>query len=69
MDAIGKLIQTGMRMIVRIEGNIARSEANIVRLEANQDKTELKMREVTEKLDALIAVVDGVVKRPGPNPN
>jgi DNA repair exonuclease SbcCD ATPase subunit len=54
MDAIGKLIQTGMRMIVRIEGN--------------QDKTELKMREVGEKLDALIMVVDGLVKRPGPNP-
>lgn len=62
MDAIVKLIQTGMRMIVRIEGNIARSEVR-------HEKMDLKMREVGEKLDALIMVVDGIVKRPGPNPS
>jgi predicted transcriptional regulator len=54
MDAIGKLIQTGMKLIARSE--------------VRHEKMDLKMGEVTEKLDALIAVVDGVVKRPGSNP-
>lgn len=54
MDAIGKLIQTGMKLVARSE--------------VRHEKMDLKMGEVTEKLDALITVVDGVVKRPGPNP-
>jgi hypothetical protein len=54
MDAIGKLIQTGMKLIARSE--------------VRHEKMDLKMREVGEKLDALIMVVDGIVKRPGPNP-
>src|SRR6266480_3063737 len=55
MDAIAKLIQTGMRLIVRIE--------------ARQADTELRLAEVTQKLDALIMVVDGIVKRPGSGPH
>ena len=55
MDAIAKLIQTGMRLMVRIE--------------ARQADTDLRLAEVTQKLDALIMVVDGIVKRPGSGPH
>jgi hypothetical protein len=54
IDAIGKLIQTGMKLIARSE--------------ARHEKVDLKMGEVTEKLDPLITVVDGVVRRPGSGP-
>jgi hypothetical protein len=54
MDSIAKLIQTGMKLIVRIE--------------ARQAKTDLRLAEVTDKLDGLISVVDGMIRRPGTPP-
>jgi len=42
MDAIAKIIQTGMKLIVRIE--------------ARQAQTDVRLAEVTEKLDGLVSV-------------
>lgn len=55
MDAIAKIIQTGMKLVVRIE--------------ARQAQTDVRLAEIGEKLDALVTVVDGIIRRPGASPS
>ena len=38
------------------------------RSDERQAKTDIRLAEVTEKLDALISIVDGIIRRPSPPP-
>jgi type II secretory pathway predicted ATPase ExeA len=51
-------IKVGARHIAKIHEAQDRNDAGL-------EKLRLRLDEVTEKLDALITVVDGVVRRPG----
>jgi hypothetical protein len=44
---------------------MARMRETLDRCEAVLERQGIRMDELTEKLDALIVVVDGIVKRPG----
>ena len=43
---------------------MTKTNVAIEKVVQNMDKLELKMAETTEKLDALIRVVDGIIRRP-----